>query len=77
MYRAKKNTEGLMIREVKTRKITSRLKNHTRETTMKTRQSKRKKTQNRIKIPANKIVNQLIAKRVKYKRKNQQKITNN
>lgn len=44
MYRAKKNTEGLMIREVKTRKITSRLKNHTRETTMKTRQSKRKKT---------------------------------
>lgn len=75
MCRVKNNTEDLMIkREVNSRKITSLQKNHTRETTIKTRLSKRKKIikiQNKKKILRNKTINQFKTKRINYKRKNQ------
>ena len=75
MYRVKNSTEDLMIkREVNSRKITSLQKNHTKETTIKTRLSKRKKIikiQNKKKILRNKTINQLKTKRINYKRKNQ------
>lgn len=77
MYKDKKSIEDLMIikKEVNTRKITSLQKNHTRETTIKTRRSKKStkiiKILRKIKIPRNKTINLLKTKRINYRRRNQ------